>query len=177
MTFEIETATKAKLVDVVVLSQKNRDPADDPGAKLSIECPMGNDSLALFDGSLKGFLFTKNANQSDGSQGNLELNDAPNLTAIGSRVGQLHWGIELTGYELTIDTGIGRKESSVVLEDCVLDNFRLLPKEGGTVLVRFDLETPNVTEKTWGKLATLKTREVEIRLAPPEQGGQTDLED
>lgn len=176
--FDIETPTKAKLQDVVVLSQKNRNPDDNPGAKLSFELALGNDSLALFDGALKSFLFEKKANQS--GQASLDgvdaVSDKPNLTSIGEKVGQLHWEIELTGYTLTIDAGIGGK-SNLVIEDCMLDNFRLLPKEGGTVLVRFDLESGNVAEKAFGKLATLKTREMSILLAPPEIEGQADVDD
>ncbi len=170
--FELETPTKAKLVDVVVLSQKNREPGDNPGAKLSLELALTNDALAYFDGGLKSALYTKVATQTAAAQGSLEgvapVSDTPNLTGIGAKVGQLHWELELTGYALTIDTGLGGPKSNVEIGDCVLDNFRILPKEGGTVLVRFDLESGDVTEKAFGKLATLKTREIAILLAAPE---------
>lgn len=46
MTFELETTTKAKLTDVVVLSQKNRQPDENPGAKLSFETSLSNHMLA-----------------------------------------------------------------------------------------------------------------------------------
>jgi hypothetical protein len=166
--FELETATKAKLTDVVVLSQKNRQPDENPGAKLSFDMALSNDSLVLFDGALKSTLFTKNG-RGDGQatlDGVAVVSDKPNLTGIGQHVSVLHWELELTGYSLIIDHGMGGK-SNIEIEDCTLSNFRIAPKEGGTVQVKFDAESANVAEKAFGKLATLKTREIQITLTPP----------
>jgi hypothetical protein len=180
MSFEIESPTTAKLVDVVILSQKNRQPDENPGAKLSFDAAVSNDVLSYFDNRLLGFLFTKNGGEAKGAtQGSLDgvpvVSDTPNLTRIGEKVGALHWDDELTGYTLTIDHGMGGK-SNPVLEDCTVSNFRLIPREGGTVNVRFDAESNHVSEKVFGKLATLKTREIKVTLTAPDVV-QDDIED
>lgn len=175
--FELLTKTKTKLLDVVVLSQKNRQPDDNPGAKLSVEMMMSNDILAYFDGNLRGFLFTKNpvaaiATGRSGKQAELEgvpaISDTPNLTSIGAHVGALHWDDESTGFTFVVDLGLGGKLSNLELGDCKLSNWRLIPKEGGTVVVRFDIESNDVSEKAFGRLAKLKSREIEVLLLPPE---------
>lgn len=179
MSFEIESFATAKLVDVVVLSQKNRQPDENPGAKLSFDVALPNDALSCFDGFLLGFLFTKGAGPAKPEQGTLEgvavVSDTPNLTKIGEKVGALHWDEEGTGYELTIDHGMGGK-SNPVLQDCTIGNFRIHPKEGGTVNIKFDVESNDVPEKIFGKLATLKTRDIKITLLAPEVV-QDDIED
>jgi hypothetical protein len=176
--FELLSKTKTKLLDVVVLSQKNRQPDDNPGAKLSVEMMMSNDILAFFDGNLRGFLFTKNpvaalsTGRSAGKQAELEgvpaISDTPNLTSIGAHVGALHWEDESTGFTFVVDLGLGGKLSNLELGDCKLSNWRLIPKEGGTVIVRFDIESNDVSEKAFGRLAKLKSREIEVLLLPPE---------
>jgi hypothetical protein len=168
--FELESWAKAKLLDLIVLSQKNRQPDEDPGAKLSVEITLTNDALAYFDGSLKSMLFCKLPKglapqaELDGIEA---ASDKPNLTAIGQKVGALHWEQELTGYGLVIDYGTGGKRN-IEIEDCAISNFRLHPKEGGTVLIKCDIESANVTETQFGKLAKLKSRDMQITLTPPE---------
>ena len=168
MTFQIEVFTKTKLTEVAVLSQKNREPGQNPGVALSFSMMAPNGHLSLFDGSLRGFLYTKNANSSDDDQGRLdiEMNELPNLTAAGTKMGKFHWDAELTGYELVIDHGIGGK-SNLTIGDCKLDGFSFHPKEGGTVIMTFNVESTDVNEKVFGKLATLKALEVSILLTPP----------
>lgn len=168
--FELESWAKAKLLDLIVLSQKNRAADEDPGAKLSVEITLTNDFLAYFDGALKSTLFCKLPKglapqpELDGIE---SASDKPNLTAIGQKVGALHWNQELTGYGLAIDYGTGGKRN-IEIEDCTISNFRLHPKEGGTVLIKCDIESANVTETQFGKLAKLKSRDMQITLTPPE---------
>jgi hypothetical protein len=174
MAFELETTTKAKITDVEILSQKNRAPDANPGAKLSISMDLSNDALSYFDGSLKGMLFHKSAASSkpEARQGTLDavepVSDLPNLTGIGAAVGSLHWALELTGYTLVLDYGMGGPRSNLELADCKLSGFKFTPKEGGTVTVQLVCETEDVAEKVFGKLATLKAREVSILLTAPE---------
>ena len=163
--------TKTKITDVVVLSQKNREPNDNPGAALSFSLELSNHHLSYFDGSLKSFLYVKSAASSAGPkqkglEGVEEISDMPNLTVAGSRIGKFHWDHDLSGYTLEIDHGMGGK-SNLQIEDVSLSTFRIEPKEGGTVLLGFLAESQDVPEKTFGKLATLKNREVKITLTPP----------
>jgi hypothetical protein len=79
----------------------------------------------------------------------------------------LPWDEKLTGYQLTIDQGIGGA-SNIEIDDCILSNIKFYPQRGGgAVQVKFDLESPNVSDKTWGKLARMKSVEVEVVLLAP----------
>lgn len=171
--FELLNPTKAKLLDVVVLSQKNRMPDENPGAKLNFEIQLSADMLAHFDGHLKGFLFTKNSGSESAKQAELDgipqASDMPNLTGIGMKIGKFPWNQELTGYELVIDHGMGGKKSDLVIDDGLLSNWRFTPKEGGTVIARMSFESANVTEAQFGRLAKMKSRDIEITFHPPEE--------
>lgn len=178
--FELTEKTKAKLVDLVVLSQKNRAPGDHPGAKIVLEMALPNHALSYFDGHLKGALFTK-ASGGAPPQGDLagvdQVSDMPSLSGIGAKVGTLRWNHELTGYELTVDQGIGGKRSDLGIEDCKLSGWKFTPKEGGTVIIKVNVESQNVSEPQFGKLANLKSRDIEILLTPPDANAQSDLGD
>lgn len=162
-TFEIATATKAKLVDVVVLSQKNRQPDDNPGAKLTLSIDLPSDSLVLFDGRLRGCLFEKTT----APPGALEGLASEQLTGIGKRIGTMRWAHDLTGYELVVDMGLGSPKSNLAIADCKLSGWRLTPKEGGAFTAKVNVESPDVSEGVFGKLAKLKSREISITLTPP----------
>lgn len=168
--FHIETATKAKVLTVEVLSQKNRQPDEDPGVKMKLELQFSNDMLAHFDGFLKGALFTKGASSESARTAQLDgipvVSDMPNLSKIGMKIGRFSWDEELTGYTLTIDRGLGGK-SNLTVTDCILSDWKFTPKEGGTVIARVSIESSNVSAKDWGTFAKLKSRPVEILAEPP----------
>lgn len=172
MAFEIETPTNAKITDILVLAEKDRQPDTNPGAGLDLALTTSNHILTAFDGFLRGMLYTKNGGSASSQQGTLEgvepVSDMPNLTDIGKKLGQFGWDLELTGYTLTIDQGLGGKTSNIELGDCKLSKFSVQPKEGGSVVIKFRAESPDVSEKTHGKLALLKTRELPITLTAPE---------
>jgi hypothetical protein len=182
--FELSTMTKAKLIDIVVLSQKNRQPDENPGAKLTVELAVPNHLLSMFDGHLKGFLFVKANGGSGGTgkdkqatlEGVEQVSDMPSLSGIGSHIGSIRWKEEMTGYELTIDQGLGTKRSNIEVGDCVLDGWKFTPKEGGTTLIKVNVESSDVSESAFGKLAKLKSREIQMTLTPPEVA-QEDIED
>lgn len=171
MLFELESPTPAKLTGVEVLSDKDRMPNTNPGASLNFTMTVPNTMLTMFDGMLRGALYTKNANSSPAQkQAHLEgvepVSDLPNLTDMGKKLGRFGWDLELTGYDLTLDHGTGGK-SNITLEDCKLSNWSFKAKEGGSVEVKFRAECPDVSEKTHGKLALLKTMEIPILLTAP----------
>ena len=162
--FELESTTKAKLVDVVVLSQKNRQPDDNPGAKLTLSIDLPSDSLVLFDGRLRGYLFEKTT----APQGAIEGLASEQLTGIGKRIGTMRWAHDLVGYELVVDMGLGTAQSNLTIADCQLSGWRLTPKEGGAFTAKVNVESSDVSEAAFGKLAKLKSREISITLTPPE---------
>lgn len=163
--------TKTKITDVVVLSQKSRKPGENPGARLKFSMQASNDALAMFDSFLKSMLYSKSAaSSSSKKQKDLDgvepVTDMPNLTALGMKLGALHWSEIATGYELTIYHGMGGA-SNVVLAACTISKFKLKPNEGGTVDIDWLVESQDVPEAVFGKLATLKNIEVQITLIAP----------
>jgi hypothetical protein len=171
MNFELETMTKTKITDVVVLSSKNRQLGDNPGAGLKFSMSASNDALSMFDGFLKSMLYSKSAASSTSKKqkdldGVEPVTDMPNLTALGMKLGALHWSEDATGYELTIDHGMGGA-SNVVLAACTISKFKIKPNEGGTVDIDWLVESQDVPEAVFGKLATLKNIEVQITLTAP----------
>lgn len=179
--FHLDEPIKAKLTEVRVLSQKDRKPDEEPGAKLTLQMQLSNDALSMLDGALKSTLFTRHAGGSDGAQKPLEdmepVSDLPNLTPIGQQIGTIKWHHDFAGYELAMQYGTGRAGSNIGSENCQLSNLRITPKEGGTIELKLDIVAPNVTEAMFGKLARLKSREVELALFAPEPSTQRDVED
>lgn len=169
--FEILTLTKGKLIEIEVLSQKNREPNQNPGVKLTVEYVVANHALTMFDPSLKATLFTKNAPASAKDKtGTLDgvdpVSDMPNLSGIGQHVKAIKWAQEMTGYVCEIDHGRGGT-SNIHLTGCVLDGWRFTPKEGGSVTVKHTIEAADASKSDFGNLATYKSREIEFTLAAP----------
>lgn len=169
--FSLPTSTKAKIRNVEILSDKDR-PADaNPGAKIKVTVSLTNDVLAEFDGSLRAFLFTKAPGEGKAQKsldGVTPVSDAPALTKIAEKVGTIAWHHEFTGYRTLVVIGTGRKESNIDLADCKLYDWKLTPKDGGTVDCKFNIDAPDVPSEHWYRLAKQKGREVELQLHPPE---------
>ena len=177
--FELLSLTKGKLIEIEVLSQKNRQPDQNPGVKITVEYVVANHLLGMFDPALKSALFTKNSGKTAKDQtGTLDgvdpVSDMPNLSGIGQHVKAIKWAQEMTGYVCEIDHGRGGK-SNIHLTGCILDGWRFTPKEGGSVTVKHSIEAADASEADFGKLAKYKSREIEFTLAAPV--AQDDLAD
>lgn len=61
--------------------------------------------------------------------------------------------------------GVG---SDLVLNNCKVNNFTIDPKEGGSVELKFRVQSSDVDERTLGKLALLVQNQVDITLDAPE---------
>jgi hypothetical protein len=166
MAFQLEHMTAAKLTDLEVLSQKDREPDANPGIALFFSATMSNHCLTMFDGYLRSACYAKASGappQQQGLEGVEPVTDMPSLTAIGEALGQFGWHGELTGCLLCIDHGMGGK-SDIELDDCKVSNYRIQCKEGGTVIIKFKVEAPDVAEIVFGKLSKLKSQDVKITL-------------
>jgi hypothetical protein len=172
MPFELEDFTAAKLLDHQTLSDKDREADANPGVSLFFEMTIANSMLTMFDGSLRSMLYTKSAASVPPKQGKLEgipegITDMPNLTNIAAHVKRLVWHETFQGLRLSIDYGMGGV-SNLELIDCKAQAFRFQPKEGGSLLMKFKVEAPDVPEVVHGKLPKLKSTEVKIRLVQPD---------
>lgn len=177
--FSLPDFAKVKVLDIAILSQKNR-PADaNPGVRLNLQADLPNAILAEFDGALRTALFTKSAASDGPRQGNLPeveaVSDLPNLTSIARHVRKVAWTEKLTGYTVEIDHGMGGK-SNLVLGDAALENWRFQAKEGGTVAAWWSVEVVDVPKVVMGELTMLKSREVPMAFREPEVR-QQDVED
>jgi hypothetical protein len=174
--FSLPEFTKVKVLDVTVLSQKNRPAGANPGVRLNVQADLPNYILSEFDGSLRTALFTKSAaaeTAKDKRQtlpGVEPISDLPNLTSMARHIKKVAWSDKLSGYDVEIDHGIGGK-SNLKMGDATLENFRFAAKEGGTVAAWWSIEVVDVP-----KLTMLKSREVPVKLLEPEVT-QGDIED
>ncbi|MBK8916343.1 MAG: hypothetical protein IPM64_17400 [Phycisphaerales bacterium] len=124
-----------------------------PAADLKISCAQSADVLAHFSPTLKAFLFDA---------------DGPRDLADGMTVRDPHLGYplsrdeEMTGATVTIGFGVG---SPMVFPDCRVNQFRITPMEGGTVVLGFRVQC-RPDEKQIGKLYQLQETGVEFTLEP-----------
>lgn len=163
MAFELLTPTKVKCLDVRVLSKKDRQPGDDPGAQLLLSASLSPAVLAMFDGFLPGMLYRK---ASGAKQGDLTGMEGEELTAIGDHVKRLTWAYEQTGCEVEIDLGLGGP-SNIALADCKAHRVSFAPKQGGSVLVQWTIDAPALSDATRGRLTGLKSTEITMTLRGP----------
>jgi hypothetical protein len=85
-----------------------------------------------------------------------------------NQLAPLKLGTELIGHRFAIDYGLD-DESALVLPSCDIGKFSLELKEGGTVSMKFRVQTSTgLTEQIIGKLAMLIGQEVKVQMTPPE---------
>lgn len=177
MAFEIEDFTPVKITSVNPRSERHGPEELHPAVDLHISLTTGNNILTALDGKLLDALYTKNANADQGGQQSLEgveeVSNLPNLKF--PLMGALKWKKDLIGYTLTVQHGVG---SDIVLKGCKVNNFTIDPKEGGSVDLKFRVQSSDVDERTLGKLGLLVQNEVDVMLLAPEakQDGQLDIE-
>jgi hypothetical protein len=162
--FELESMTKAKVLDVRVLAHKDRKQDDPPGAQLLLQSTLPADSLACFDGFLPSMLYTKS---NGAKQGALEGMDALALTDIGKHIKRLPWQYEQTGCEIEIDRGMGGKRN-LSLADCKVHRVSLSPRDGGSVVLQYTIDAPGLQDAMRGTLTGLKRTEIELTIVGPD---------
>lgn len=162
MSFELETPTTVKFLDVRTLSSKDRAPDEPPGAQLLLSALMAASSLTMFDGFLSGMLYRKGG---AGTQGKLEGLEGVELTTIGEHVKRLPWAYEQTGCRVIVQ----RATSNLELDDCKVHAVSFQPQKSG-VLVQWKVDAPALSDAVRGKLTGLKSTEVQITLTGPVVG-------
>lgn len=165
MAFELETMTKARVLDVRTLASKDRKPDEPPGAQLLLQAIMPSDALSMFDGFLLGMLFRKGKGS---QQGKLEGMEGMELTAIGEHVKRMPWQYEQTGCTIEIDRGLGGRRSNIELDDCKVHRVSFAPQQGGGVKVQWTVDAPGQSDDVRGKLTGLKATDIELTIALPE---------
>jgi hypothetical protein len=173
--FKLAELTTAKVLEVDVLSDKDRAPDANPGAALNVSMTHSNNLLTMFDGFLRGMFYRAVDANPDPKQDRLEgipakendtSTDMPKLTEIGMHIREVNWELELVGYQLYIDYGTAGP-SAINLTECKLSNFKFQMKEGGSIISKFRIEAPDVGWEVHGKLAMLKSQEIKMTLTAP----------
>lgn len=178
--FSLLKPTDVKVKNVITLSQKNRKPDEKPGVKLKLSMQLPTDALEHFGAHLTEFLYEPPTEVKD-NQGTLEgVEAAPKksarLTELGAKIAKLPLTYEMTGYTVEIIIGTGRMESNVLIKDCILSDWVMQFKEGGTVVADCSMESPDVSKGTLGELGSMKSRTMSMTMTPPEVH-QSDIED
>lgn len=140
-----------------------------PAMALTISYATSNDDLAMFGPDLKSSLYRRadleTADMADRAD---PRNDDPNYMPklrnpeVKSAMELTH---ELVGAEVTVQYGTGGK-SNIVLEECKVGSFKIVPQEGGTVHLSYEIYC-HPTSAQAGKLYELHCREVTITVEPP----------
>lgn len=158
--------TNATLVNVNPRAEKHGDE-NRLACDLKFEVSLPNDVLSEFHPTLKGFLYHKSSNPTDGDLIDQAKADdpgwLPNLRI--PELQPLKHKAELTGATITVHAPVS-KQNDIVIEGCHVDGFTFDCQEGGTVNVTFRAQA-HPDEKTIGKLCSYIQEEVEISVEPP----------
>ena len=170
--FALTKPTDVKVKNVITLSQKNRKPDEKPGVKLKLDMQLPTDALEHFGAHLTEFVYEPPAETTQ-TQGTIEgVEPAPakssRLTQLGAKIAKLPLTFEMTGYTVEVIIGTGRKESNILIKDCILSDWVLQFKEGGTVVAGCSLESSDVSKVTLGELGSMKSRTMSMTMTPPE---------
>lgn len=169
---ELSAPIKHKLANLGVLSQKNRKPDENPGAQLSLEATLALDVAEHVFPGIRDRLFEAVPK----AQGQLEGMSLDQVREFAAQCGWIVWQKEHTGHKLTIDFGIGGA-SNPVIADCKLHHFKFRPEEG-SVFCSYKVDSSDVSEAMFGKLAKLKSCEIMLTIEPPKvDEKQADIED
>jgi len=129
-----------------------------PTCDLKFEYAADNGELAHFASDLRSALYKRPEDQED-------LIDPDRLSVMKyPKMGAFRWDLTGKGYRLEIPYGIGGPSDIVLTVD--VDGFKLLPQNGGTVMVMF-CAVAHPEEGEMGKICAMVQQQIEISLIPP----------
>lgn len=180
MNFEFEDWTKAKLTHI---NHRTENIGDEkrPAVDLTFEVAALNTVLTMFDGGLMSALYAPLRQDQEGQElpGVEAATPLPNLRFPSLEA--IKWGEKLTGYDLSIDYGLGGYRA-LELAGCNVTKFQITCADGGAVMLKFQVQCfTDLTEKTLGKLGLMIGAETAITLLDAKQpveatkGGATKL--
>ncbi|SNT33413.1 hypothetical protein SAMN06265795_12621 [Noviherbaspirillum humi] len=157
--FELAQAVKLASVNPrAEIHGEDRVPAFD--LKIEAFCP--NDLLIPFHPELRTTLYKK-AEDPD----LVEQLDGEALTALRfPKMGAIKWDVELTGYKVEVDYGLGG-DSNIMLGEVKIDGFKISPQNGGSVGLSFRIICHPESEDV-GRLCEFIQRDIDIKVIPPE---------
>lgn len=130
-----------------------------PACDLKFEYSAPNEVLFDFNAGLLSALYTMPEDQED-------LIEPGRLSQLRfPKMGAFKWDMSGKGYTLEADYGLGGI-SNIVLGGVDIDGFKLVPQNGGTVVIVFRVVV-HPDEEAFGKLCSLVQQMVTITLTAP----------
>jgi len=166
MTFALED-TVATLASVTNRVEKHG-AEDVPAISLRLKITAANTILDKLSATMRSTLYTKPDGQNE-LPGIEEC--TPLLRTLG--IDHLVFTSTLNGWNLMIDHGI---DGISVCGACKVDEFKVAPKQGGTVELSFRVGTSDVEPEGAGLLWAKNGQEVIITLTPPDKPLNTDVD-
>lgn len=153
---------KVKIVNVNPRAELHGEDTK-PACDIKVEATLSNDDLAEFHPTLKSLLYVKDADRPD----LLSQADPSHATMLRfpQLKGPLKWDGEIIGAAVTVHYGATEK-SHIVLPTCVVNDFRLEPLEGGTVMVTCRVQA-HPDAKQFGALCMMVGTEIPVSIEPP----------
>jgi hypothetical protein len=178
MQFEISNYTVVSLSNMNTRVEKHGVESV-TAVDLNFVMDAANSILDMFDKKLLEALYEKRDSVDDDPQDEIdgieEISNLPNLKF--PSLAPIAWEKKGSGYKLSIDYGLGG-DRCINIEDCKVGKYKLSPKEGGTVEVKFQVQLESgLTEAIIGKIAMMIGQEVSIELRAPESVGEPAGED
>lgn len=133
------------------------------------------DSLGC--GPLRKMFYTKGSGAGD-EQGTLTgvspISDTPNLRSDALLM-PVKLDLDLTGYTVVIDRGLGDEKSNIALADCKVNKFGLDLLNGGSVEIAVRVQKAGVDDHLPGLLLAMLGAETAISLTPPSVEAQQQM--
>lgn len=154
---------KAKLNHINGREEKN---VEEIAFDLKVTCEMHNSVLNMFHDHLLDAFYKIDQEQAQQTFDDIGTNHKSALKFL--KMAPIAWGHEMVGCAVIIGYGVGGP-SDITMEDCKVNNFRFVMREGGTVAVTFRVIT-HPAEEDIGKLYSLLKQEITISINPPAAG-------
>lgn len=159
------TQASAKLTYINPRIEKHGDE-NAGAADIGIEMSIGSDVLDDLARGLKGMIYKKPAaQQTELIEGAPATDDGPQLR-FGDAIDRFKFKKEYAGYAVRLVWGDLAGSVKVKIDDINVCKFIAEPKNGGTVELRFQIQSHPSPEQT-GDLFQMLGREVTICLVPP----------
>jgi hypothetical protein len=168
--FELEEMTTVEFTDVAP-RKENHGEAKVQAIDVSCKWETTQDKLAMFGPRLLTALFYSQALEAGQESVEGVPVHLPNLTMPKLEM-PLKWELDLTGYTMHVDHGLGG-DSNLVLANSKVNKLRITVKEGGTTIVQWMVQcNSDCNEKLVGKLCALEGCKVPIKLLAPLPGAE-----
>jgi hypothetical protein len=159
--FELTKATPATLTSVL-----NRSEDNVPGLAMTFRITTANEILDKFSPpgatNLRTLLYTTPPGQPEPLPGIEPTTPLLRMHGIAFVKGDM----TLEGWSVTVKHGI-EDESDVVMGGCKIDEFKVVPKQGGSVELWFRVRTSDVDPRAIGLMGIKLTQEVSLLIHAP----------